>query len=253
MLVNARVDAVDALEDSAKARDLETAKRSIKALSAILQNKKAEAVAVAALKRLSSDRSTLIAAQAAEIVRKFEMTDEDIAVAALEKDGVRILRMPNGMVASITVVNDVQLAQLKHISQLRSISLRVKQITNAGVNHLAAIKDLTRLRISQTSLTGVWLGKFKSLPKLSSISINADEFTADGLAQLQPLKSLKHLSLKSIPDEKRFRALAKLRHLDALSVTTSNPPLPSIALLDLFGRLQWFSICLAHRDSGHPH
>jgi hypothetical protein len=186
-LVRAGSLAIDALEKAARTKKLESATRCVEILHQIASEKKNEAAAIAALERLAKHSSSRATSLAAQTVIDFRTTDEERAIAALIRDGVRINRSLRGQIFSVNVVHDGQVALLKHLSGLRYVNASGKGITNASVDGLAEMKKLTNLTMMSCSVTDAGLKKMKALTHLASLSLYSQRnmITREGLRHLK--------------------------------------------------------------------
>jgi hypothetical protein len=109
-------------------------------------------------------------------------------------------------------------------------------VTDAGVAHLANLRGLRSLEISNASgLTDESLRILSRLPRLEALRLFGCQFTDHGLAHLSAMRQLKLLNLNELHNEKRdsgftsdgVAQLSKLSNLEALSL--SFPTTQSVA------------------------
>jgi serine/threonine protein kinase/Leucine-rich repeat (LRR) protein len=138
-------------------------------------------------------------------------------------------------------VTDEGLAQLRKMSSIRGLSLVGVAITNAGLahvrdlplawlyigqcpisdaglEHIKAMSELTKLALADTKITDAGLDVVATLPKLTSLDLSGPSFTDGSLARLKGLK-LKHLTQLNVDNAKITDA--GLAHLAEMSGLTS--------------------------------
>lgn len=83
--------------------------------------------------------------------------------------------------------------QLRHLSQLKSFSLRVLDSpwTGAGLANLKKCKSLEGLGIGGDELTDVALKEISDIPLIKKLSLSSGKFTREGFAQLTRLESFR--------------------------------------------------------------
>jgi len=100
-------------------------------------------------------------------------------------------------VASATTagVDDAALAFLTKLP-LRHLALRSARITDAGLAHLAQLKDLESLDLEATPVSDAGIEKLADLPRLRSVTLNRTSVTDGVTTTLARLKTLRSIALK---------------------------------------------------------
>lgn len=114
---------------------------------------------------------------------------------------------------------------LKVLSGLKGLEVLLiwdaKQVTDAGVGHLAGLTKLRKVHLSNGQLGDDSLAVFGWLPAIRELSLQGSTFSDDGLKHLAGLKQLRHLwlgmSRKPITDA-GARHLAGLTALESLDL-----------------------------------
>jgi hypothetical protein len=129
-----------------------------------------------------------------------EEVDEASAIAAIEQLGgtVRAIAKDTeekeaAFHLSGSDVTDDGLAHLPAIRNLVWLNLRGTKITDAGLAHLADIKSLTHLHLEQTAITDGGLAHLANLENLEYLNLYGTQITDAGLEHLKNLKNLKKL------------------------------------------------------------
>jgi hypothetical protein len=217
-LLDAGSLAIDGLENAAKKRKLEAATRCVEILHQIAREKKNEAAAIAALERLAKHSSSRVFSLAAQIVTDYHTTDEERAIVALIAQGIRISRSSRGEVYSVTIVSDAQVRLLKHLPQLRYVHLSGKGVTNASIEPLGDIKQLSNLTMMNCLVNDAGLKKIKALASLEGLNLYNQRFTRGGLRHLKHVRTLKRLALNSF-DENALGFLLDVTQIDSLTLS----------------------------------
>ncbi len=92
-------------------------------------------------------------------------------------------------------ITDAELAPLKRLTRLSSLSISHTSITPAGLVHLKEIENLTDLGLHGPAITDEWLEGIKELTKLERLSLRYTQITDAGLMHLRSLANLKHLDI----------------------------------------------------------
>lgn len=102
--------------------------------------------------------------------------------------------------------------------RVQSLDLDGSRITNAAAHDLAAIKSLTHLDLSRTSVGDELLKMISQLPSLEAISLNDTQVTDEGLRSLRNCSNLRMINLRGtrITDEglKHLTSLPNLKDVD---------------------------------------
>lgn len=126
---------------------------------------------------------------------------------------------------------DQSLAWLGSATKLKELKLMNSRITDAGIQHVSGLKNLTSIDIRDTAVTD--LGPLTQLP-LKSLLVG-DQITDAGMEKISRLKSLTFLSLSgpAISDN-GLKLLANLSNLQQCHLTVPQvrgPGFASVALL----------------------
>lgn len=115
---------------------------------------------------------------------------------------------------------DAQLAELAELGPvLRWLDLGETAVTDAGLVHLATMRELRRLQLDRTAITDAGFAHLRPLGQLESLNLFGTTVTDEGLASLRPLTRLRTLHLwqtqvspeaadafaKAATDERRIR------------------------------------------------
>lgn len=128
----------------------------------------------------------------------------DEKVLALEKElGSPILQVAqNDPGLTFNVINiadkfdDGMLAKLGPLAdRFADLNLGRSKVTDAGLQHLASAKNLTRLRLENTAITDAGLDHLANLAKLEYLNLYGTKISDAGLAKLEKLPNLKALYL----------------------------------------------------------
>jgi Leucine Rich repeat len=115
-------------------------------------------------------------------------------------------------------ITDAGLAHLAGLKQLQTLHIRGLVVTDAGLESLAGLTGMHALALSRTRVQGPGLASLRSLPMLGYLELDGSTVTGKGLGFLSSLKSLGILSLKGVPltDEglTSLKALPSLNNLD---------------------------------------
>ena len=108
-----------------------------------------------------------------------------------------------------------------------------RQITDAGVGHLAKMPKLQHLDLSGTGITDAGMQVLRDLPLLRTLSLASNDLTAAGVEVLRHCEELEHLNLwaAAAVGDATVRALAgkrKLRHLTIALTDTGLRLLPEL-------------------------
>jgi hypothetical protein len=127
---------------------------------------------------------------------------EDKAAKAIEKLGGRIIRDDKAkgkpIVSVYLVGGPVTDAGLKHLAGLKQLQLLVlsfTQVTDAGLKHLAGLKQLHGLYVGSTKVTDAGLEHLAGLKQLRELDLGSTQVTDAGLKHLAGLKQLRGLYL----------------------------------------------------------
>jgi hypothetical protein len=108
----------------------------------------------------------------------------------------RICRLPGlkSLLLKETQATDEGLRHIGKITGLEELYIwDAKSVTDAGVSHLASLKNLKNIHINRSKLTDEGLALLSSLPKIETLSLQENHFTDAGLARLAGRERLKNL------------------------------------------------------------
>jgi Leucine-rich repeat (LRR) protein len=127
---------------------------------------------------------------------------EDKAAKAIQKLGGSITRDKKakdepivGVKLSGPKVTDAGLKHLAGLKQLRTVNLYNTKVTDAGLKHLAGLKQLQRLYLIDTQVTDAGLNELAGLKQLQRLYLIDTQVTDAGLKHLAGLKQLRELGL----------------------------------------------------------
>jgi hypothetical protein len=144
---------------------------------------------------------------------------------------VTIVQGPGGnaFVVSLTdsLVDDDGLARIAEIPNVRALYLdNCREITPAGMAHVARLEELQKLSLSKTAVDDASLQHLRDLTQLVELNLFGNEQIGDrGMAALAGVQNLRTLKLQetSVSDEglRRLKALPNLQEiwLDGTRVT----------------------------------
>ena len=243
-LLKAGVDAIGSLESATQSERPEVAARALQILVELGRDKQASDDALAALERIVKQDANQ-AAKAAAALADLRMTDADRALAALQAAGARVTVRGNGEVFSARVSSDAEVAVLKHLKKVHSVSVRGNAVTDIGIKHLADVKGMTRLTIFDCGMTGIGLAALKDLKELESLSILTSrnpQYQAEDLHVLQHLPRLDRLSLHRLKGD--LRVLLELKRVSSLSLSEVDLNETNVGAINQLTRLRNLSISL---------
>src|SRR5262249_7479933 len=108
----------------------------------------------------------------------------------------RISRLPGLKVLLLmeTQATDEGLRPIGKMSGLEELFIwDARSVTDAGVAHLASLKNLKHIHINHSNLTDDSLALLSTLPNTESLSLQQNHFTDDGLVRLTGKERLKGL------------------------------------------------------------
>jgi len=95
-----------------------------------------------------------------------------------------------------TLITDEGLAQLRRFEKLRSLSLMSTGVGDAGLKHLESLTALDDLDLDRTAITDAGLAHLGGLRHLQRLQMAHTAVTDAGLAKLQSLSGLRELNLR---------------------------------------------------------
>jgi internalin A len=117
---------------------------------------------------------------------------QEQAIAAIEKAGGQIKREgdnPNDPVVTITLdrtkKTDACLKQVKHFTKLKQLQISQTEVSETGLENLAALAHLERLMLYEVPITDADLRYVKPLTTLKQLTIGHTKITDAGLENLK--------------------------------------------------------------------
>jgi hypothetical protein len=112
---------------------------------------------------------------------------------------------------------DGKLPRLPPVSVHFALELGFTEVTDAGLKHLAGLKNLSSLHLTSTKVTDAGLKHLTTLNNLSSLDLSHTQVTDAGLKHLTGLKNLSYLELcfTQVTDA-GLKPLAGLKNLSSL-------------------------------------
>jgi Leucine-rich repeat (LRR) protein len=132
---------------------------------------------------------------------------------------------------------------IARLKKLRRFGCRLADVTGAGISHLAACTELTRLELRETSIDDDGLEVISRMPKLTWLDISECRLvTADGIAKLARLTGLTYLELreiKKVRDESfaELGTLTAMKELNLEATRISSESVPTILKMSQLERL----------------
>ena len=116
-------------------------------------------------------------------------TNEHLAYAATSLHDVRDLSLFN------SDITDAGLVHVAKLRQLQGLMLSDAKITDAGLKHLAGLRNLENLFLRGSDITGAGLVHLKRSTKLRMLYVQKTAVNDDGLAHVAQFKNLRILRL----------------------------------------------------------
>jgi hypothetical protein len=151
-------------------------------------------------------------------LKELKRAAEDRAVEFAEKlRGGKAKR--DSVDLSFKPVTDVDLKELKDLTNLATLVIRGTQITDAGLKELRDFTNLTTLDLDRTQITDAGLKELKDLKNLTRLSLAETQVTDAGLKELKDLKNLTWLSLyKTKVTDLGLKEIKDLKNLSRLDL-----------------------------------
>lgn len=131
-----------------------------------------------------------------------------------------------------TQLSDRDLACLRNLSKLRSLSIPNSQITDAGCSHFYSLPALEYANLSNSSFSDAGLAHLKYCRHLQSLVLDETPIHGKGFAGFSSNSKLVALSLNHTPfDDSGMEFLAKLPNLEILHFNGTKITDRSLALL----------------------
>lgn len=221
----------------AKVADLKPAGDVAKAIEVVLANPPKGAVAANAKPAVDPKVAEAMAKAAAETIGRVEK--EGASLMAIAQD------TPDLRFSALNVAkeySDKNLEVLKPVAdQVKWMDLARTQVTDAGLAHLAAMKNLTRVHLENTKITDAGLDHLKGLANLEYLNLYGTQVTDAGIAKLAGLKNLKKLFVwqTKVTEDGAKKLVAAIAGLDVntgwkepakpVAVAAATPAAPSPA------------------------
>jgi hypothetical protein len=195
----------------AKVADLKPEGEVAKAIDIVLANPPKSAVA-AAKPAVDPKVAEALAKAAAETIGQVEKQGASLMAIAQDTPDLRF--------SALNVAKeygDKNLEILKPVAdQVKWMDLARTQVTDAGLAHVAALKNLTRLHLENTKITDAGLDHLKGLANLEYLNLYGTQVTDAGIAKLAGLKNLKKLFVwqTKVTDDGAKKLVAAIAGLD---------------------------------------
>ena len=132
---------------------------------------------------------------------------------------IRSLKRLTGVIFSHPDADDQWMAALIGQNALSAVTVRDCKVTDAGLVHLAAMKNLSTLHLESTAVTDAGLRHVTGLTALRSLDLSRNRITDRGFASLARLANLEILVLTALPiTDRGFETLAAFPKLRALQI-----------------------------------
>jgi Leucine-rich repeat (LRR) protein len=183
--------------------------------------------------------------------------DTGSAVAALTRARFSLTFVDDKPIEATKHWGDLQKESLSHLGRLddlRHLTIRSGDLDDSAVESIAAIKNLTRLRLTG-KLTDEGISRLARLDQLRTLDLRRTEITSDGLSVLGELRVLVELILAgTIADSKHVPLFPRLRVLNLAGDQTHFPnadfaaisQLQELQILDLSGNKTATDIGMTH-------
>lgn len=124
-----------------------------------------------------------------------ELPISDMGIATV----VAAMPQLTSLVIRDVAITDAGAEHLPALKKLRSLELRGAQITDAGIRHLARLPSLSELRVAGTPIGDESLAVLGKECWLNYLDVGHTQVTAEGLVHLLPMPGLYGLWLDGIP------------------------------------------------------
>ena len=173
------------------------------------------------------------------VVRKGVDDWEPIAASRDWDEIIELLaRHPEAGLGGVGQLTDDLLDDLsQRVRTLTALSLSgCREVTDAGVMHLAQLPSLRHLDMSGTAITDGGLEVLRHLPALQSLSVGWTRVTEAGIGVLAQCDALEQLSLgpSQTLGDAALRALAGKRNVRYLSIALTDAGVPLLRELPVF-------------------
>lgn len=168
------------------------------------------------------------------------MLTPEMGKALAELKGLQTLRMP--LRASVDGSSDEGVIALGGVTQLTTLDLNCRLVTDAGLKGLANLKNLTILNAHFGRVTDAGAKDIAGLTKLTDLDVGHNPVTDAGLKELATLKNLTRLNLDHTGvTDAGLKEVAKLGQLTDLSLAftgVTDAGLKELAALKSLNRLK---------------
>jgi Leucine-rich repeat (LRR) protein len=181
---------------------------------------------------------------------------EEEAAAALEKNGVNVVREVQVGVSSLNFggcpkpsdetlkniaklyrlgtlhlgnveISDDQLMYLSKLNHLTSLVLSGTPVTDAGLAHLTGLQSLQTLHISHTGITDAGLEQIAKLPGLLVLDVSSTKITDKGMKEIAKLNNINWLLIggNKLTDKgiAELASISELKHITLSSDIKISP------------------------------
>ena len=119
-------------------------------------------------------------------------------VTALENCNAQVTRNDQGQVVTVNLIDgSLTDAEVEHVAALNSLEtlyLDGTDVTDSGLERLAGLPRLGTIGLSETQITDTGIRHLLELPQLHTLDL-PNQITDSGLLQLQEQRTLKRLIL----------------------------------------------------------
>jgi Leucine rich repeat len=125
----------------------------------------------------------------------------------------------------------------RHAPSLTALGLSgCREVTDAGIRHLARMPSLLHLDLSGTAITDAGLQVLRDLPRLQTLSLAWNHLTGAGVGALAHCDALENLNVAGSADigDAAIRALAGKCNLRHLTIALTDAALPLLHELPVF-------------------
>lgn len=142
------------------------------------------------------------------------------------------------------LANDTMLELLNESPHVRLLAINKSDITNAGLKHLAPLRELRTLSLAETAVTDAGLRQLPLLPWLRKLDLLGLDISDEGLAVLPGMLRLEYLNLSHTPITTRglgtLALLPRLRILWVAQTRIDDEALKVLARFPALERLEMY-------------
>jgi hypothetical protein len=141
-------------------------------------------------------------------------------------------------------VTDAGLAHVAGLKDLRELTVwNSRGITDAGLEHFKGLSQLERLKVSKTGVTGAGLRHLRGHRRLQSLNLKHNAISDQGIREIKALTGLKHLEMRNTGiTDARLEQLTSLKDLEALGLWGNPLTEGCLKNLEKFGKLRALDI-----------